>query len=145
ATDVLVDLTASLPASVATAAAGGAATPVALVARRDRGGMDLLTTVDSLEPGEAWRIARGMTSFTDEVAVLPADTALPEVARLPEIARDLTDPDAVPAVLERWAASRGLRAPIGVGIDGVISLDLREDGPHRLVGGNTGRRESALL
>jgi S-DNA-T family DNA segregation ATPase FtsK/SpoIIIE len=86
-----------------------------------------------------------MTTLTDEVALLPADTALPEQARLPELVGELDDPDSVDGVLIRWLARRGLRAPIGVGIDGVMTIDLRDDGPHALVAGTTGSGKSELL
>ncbi len=131
-TDVLVDLEASV------------------LALRGRGGLHPLSTVDSLSLGTAWRAARGMTGYTDEAAVLPADTALPEVVRLPELAPDLRDiehrdADQPAVVLERWAGRRGLRAQIGLGMDGTVTLDLRDDGPHGLVAGTTGSGKSELL
>jgi S-DNA-T family DNA segregation ATPase FtsK/SpoIIIE len=46
----------------------------------------------------------------------------------------------------RWAQWRGdLRASIGVGADGVVSFDLRAEGPHALVAGTTGSGKSELL
>jgi S-DNA-T family DNA segregation ATPase FtsK/SpoIIIE len=148
ATDVVIDLTRTVPASVAeaeAAAAGVATEAVAVVGRRDRAGVQRVTAVDVLPLADAWRAARAMTTCTDEVALLPADTALPERARLPELVGDLDDPDSVNGVLTRWLARRGLRAPIGVGIDGVMTIDLRDDGPHALVAGTTGSGKSELL
>ena len=86
-----------------------------------------------------------MTSYTDEAAVLPAETSLPDVIRLPELSGDLTDPDDVSAVLHRWRTRTGLRAQIGAGPDGVVTVDLRADGPHALVAGTTGSGKSELL
>jgi len=149
ATELIVDLTASVPSEVAVADATkpDAEPPraVAHMARRDRAGVQLITQVDQLSLGEAWRMARTMTSYIDDAAVLPADTALPDVVRLPDLAPDLDAMDSPAAVIERWQASRGLRAQLGAGVDGVVTLDLRDDGPHALVGGTTGSGKSELL
>ncbi|OLF12813.1 hypothetical protein BLA60_05965 [Actinophytocola xinjiangensis] len=148
-TDVLVDLTASVPATMVTSAMTrpGEQPPhaVATVAHRDRAGVALVTDLDTTDLGTAWKLARSLTDHTDEAAVLPADTAIPEMVRLPEITGDLTDPDDEEPVLERWRRSRGLRAQIGLGVDGPVTLDLREDGPHGLVAGTTGSGKSELL
>ncbi len=138
-TDQVVDLTSSLqPNSPARSAA--------CVGTRDRGGIRVLSGVDALELADAWRLARTMHPYTDESAVRPADTALPESVRLPDVATDLADPDDMAAIRQRWAARRtGLRAQLGAGIDGVVSLDLREDGPHGLIAGTTGSGKSELL
>lgn len=148
-TDVLIDLTASVPAKMITAGMTrpGESPPVAVaeIAHRDRAGVALVTALDKLELGTAWTIARSMTDYTDEAAVLPADTALPEMVRLPDVTGDIANPDDEAPVLERWQASRGLRAQIGMGVDGPVTLDLRDDGPHGLVAGTTGSGKSELL
>ena len=48
-------------------------------------------------------------------------------------------------MLRRWHQSSGLRAQIGRGVDGTVTVDLREDGPHGLVAGTTGSGKSELL
>ena len=65
--------------------------------------------------------------------------------RLPELSADFEDLDDVAAVIRRWQQSSGLRAQIGSGVDGVTTIDLREDGPHGLVAGTTGSGKSELL
>lgn len=147
ATDLLVDLTNSVPApnAAAEAATAGIETAAtAVLAGRDRASVDRLTSVDQVNLATAWQVARTMTNYTDEVALLPPETALPQAVRLPQVL-GLDDPDAAGEVLERWAARRGLRAPVGVGVDGVVTVDLREDGPHGLVAGTTGAGKSELL
>lgn len=115
------------------------------LARRDRTGANPLDTTDALSLGDAWRAARLVTGRVDEAALLPADSALPALVRLPEVVPDLADLDDVAAVIGRWGSSTGLRAQVGTGVDGVVTLDLREDGPHGLVAGTTGSGKSELL
>ncbi|MEO9325567.1 FtsK/SpoIIIE domain-containing protein [Nocardioides sp. C4-1] len=111
----------------------------------DRQGIAHIETPDAVSLDQAWRAARLMTAYVDEAAVLPPSTAIPAVVRLPELSADFEDLDDVTAVTRRWQASTGLRAQIGSGIDGVTTIDLREDGPHGLVAGTTGSGKSELL
>ncbi|WP_154792656.1 FtsK/SpoIIIE domain-containing protein [Occultella kanbiaonis] len=127
ATDLAVDLTSST------------------LQRAARGGVEELTRRDALDLTTAWRAARALSGYKDEAAVVAAESMLPQQVRLPGLTGDLADPDDVERLIERWAASTGLRAQLGTGADGVISIDLREDGPHGLVAGTTGAGKSELL
>lgn len=70
--------------------------------------------------------------------------AAPDSVRL----GDLTPVGSAAAVREQWersATTATLGAPIGRTDGGVLSLDLRDDGPHALVAGTTGAGKSELL
>lgn len=112
---------------------------------RDRGGVEELTSTESLGITDVWRAARALSGYRDEAAVLAAESMLPGQVRLPGLSGDLSDPDDVERLLERWATSTGLRAQLGTGGEGVVTIDLREDGPHGLVAGTTGAGKSELL
>ena len=82
---------------------------------------------------EDW--ARAMARWTDPGT---RNTALPDHVRLPRVlAGDREDPDP--------SGRRSLRAPLGVGAEGVVVVDLVADGPHALVAGTTGAGKSELL
>ena len=50
-------------------------------------------------------------------------------------------------VVRRWGEDhqRALSAPLGATGEGPLSVDLRADGPHALIGGTTGAGKSELL
>ncbi|HLS49362.1 MAG TPA: FtsK/SpoIIIE domain-containing protein [Actinomycetaceae bacterium] len=112
---------------------------------RDRGGVAELTRADQLDLATTWRAARSLSGYHDEAATVAAAALVPQQVRLPGLNPDLADADDVEAVLARWSAARGLRAQIGEGAEGVVTIDLREDGPHGLVAGTTGAGKSELL
>jgi S-DNA-T family DNA segregation ATPase FtsK/SpoIIIE len=74
----------------------------------------------------------------DDGNVLPAQVRLTELLGLEE-----PEPEQIAA---RWLARPASTvAPIGVGYDGVVSVDLAADGPHALIAGTTGSGKSELL
>jgi S-DNA-T family DNA segregation ATPase FtsK/SpoIIIE len=76
-----------------------------------------------------------------------------ELARAGDIPKrvgllDLLDllPPTAEDLERRWTDWQGdLRATVGVGADGVLSIDLRSEGPHALIAGTTGSGKSELL
>src|SRR5699024_1185445 len=110
-----------------------------------RGGQQQITEIDSLDLTSTWKAARALSTYKDEAAVAAAESLLPQQVRLPGLTGDLADPDDVDQLIERWASATGLRAQLGTGADGVVTIDLREDGPHGLVAGTTGAGKSELL
>ncbi len=115
------------------------------IKRAHRGGTQELTSLETLDLAQAWRAARAMSTQRDEAAVAAAESLLPHQVRLPGLSPDLIDPDDAAQISERWDAATGLRAQLGAGADGVVTIDLREDGPHGLVAGTTGAGKSELL
>ncbi|GAB3595638.1 FtsK/SpoIIIE domain-containing protein [Angustibacter peucedani] len=116
---------------------------------------------DVVEAETALATARAMSAVVDSGAPVDDDSDLPRAVSLlsltgPELA---TSPD---AVIERWGESRSiltgpfapqrlprqpgtLRAVVGQSSQGTLTVDLRADGPHALVGGTTGSGKSELL
>jgi S-DNA-T family DNA segregation ATPase FtsK/SpoIIIE len=107
-------------------------------------GVDPLRRVlaDHVSEALAERIARALAPVRI-VGTDAGDSTLPGSLRLLEIL-DL-DPPTTDAVRNKWRCAVGAGAPLGIGPEGVFSLDLRRDGPHGLVAGTTGSGKSELL
>ena len=90
----------------------------------------------------AQRCALDLARFEDPELKTPG-AALPSLVRLPPLI-DLEAPTAG-KILHAWETSRGVSTPVGVGENGVYSLDIVKDGPHGLVGGTTGSGKSEFL
>jgi len=98
----------------------------------DRSPVAIRPFVAEVAVAEDW--ARATARWTDPAAALPA---LPDRVRLPPLLTTCGEADRT--------GRRALRAPLGVGDDGVAGVDLVTDGPHALVAGTTGAGKSELL
>ena len=117
--------------------------------------------VEPLAADTAATLARSLSPVIDAGARVDDDSDLPRNISLLAVtgAEEASAPD---AVLERWAATNSLPLPpgeapklrrrehhlrsvIGVAAGRNLVLDLREHGPHALVGGTTGSGKSEFL
>ena len=92
----------------------------------------------ALVEAASWQIA-GLrdAAARDRAAEVPARVSLAESLEMP-----VPSPEVIAA---RWSTTTGLGAPLGMDAQGPHWLDLREDGPHALLGGTTGAGKSELL
>lgn len=100
--------------------------------------------VEQLRSDVADRVARALAPIRDASTASLA-TSIPRTAPLLDVLGvGLPTPQ---WVSEHWLTDRpyGLRFPVGMGVDGQLSLDLVEDGPHTLIGGTSGAGKSELL
>ncbi|WP_237234533.1 FtsK/SpoIIIE domain-containing protein [Rothia nasisuis] len=98
--------------------------------------------IAGLDLEEAELAARRLAHFDDPELVIPG-AALPRLVRAPELF-DLA-PATSDKVQKLWREQTGVSAPIGIGDDGQVVLDIVRDGPHGLVGGTTGSGKSEFL
>ncbi|HZV52293.1 MAG TPA: FtsK/SpoIIIE domain-containing protein [Candidatus Dormibacteraeota bacterium] len=125
-------------AVVEVAPAGGA-----LTVRRFDGAGDESGVADLVGAEYAAGVARALSGVEDPgsregAGAIPASVGLLECLGLL--------PDLEAALRRWWSAPPGdLMAPIGMGAGGVTTVDLREHGPHALVGGTSGAGKSELL
>ena len=101
-------------------------------------------TIDRIRADVAERAARSLAPVRDASSGSVA-TSIPRTAPLLDVL-GVGTPTAS-WITENWLRSSayGLAFPIGIGADGVVSLDLVEDGPHTLIGGTSGAGKSELL
>ncbi|HSP03077.1 MAG TPA: FtsK/SpoIIIE domain-containing protein, partial [Acidimicrobiales bacterium] len=105
---------------------------------------DQTVELGQVHPDVADRVARSLAAVRD-ASVATATTAIPRVVPLLSVLG--TDRPDAEWVLRRWRTDTGygLAHPVGLGPDGVFSLDLVADGPHALIGGTSGAGKSELL
>jgi S-DNA-T family DNA segregation ATPase FtsK/SpoIIIE len=100
-------------------------------------------SADAIEPDLAERVARELAPIQDAGELARAGDIPKRIALLDLLS--LLPPQ--PAEIEqRWTSWRGdLGVTIGVGAEGRVTIDLREEGPHALIAGTTGSGKSELL
>jgi DNA segregation ATPase FtsK/SpoIIIE, S-DNA-T family len=100
--------------------------------QRDRCSLELATTV-----------AYALAGIRDASARSGRTAELPNLVTLSDV---LGGPSTPTAMVERWAVrDNSLGGPIGYSEGGLFSVDLRQDGPHALLGGTTGAGKSEML
>lgn len=100
--------------------------------------------LDGAGPTAARTIARSLAPLRDASAG-SATTAIPRIVPLLDVVGlDRPDGDSIAA---RWSMPRpyGLEFAIGQAVEGPLTLDLVEQGPHSLIGGTSGAGKSELL
>ena len=105
---------------------------------------ELTGVPDIVDLDYAERVARSLSGIQAEGSG-GARAALPRAVGLIDCL-SLGDRDLREAIKQWWTASEpDLAAPIGASSHGVLSVDLRDDGPHALVGGTSGSGKSEFL
>jgi S-DNA-T family DNA segregation ATPase FtsK/SpoIIIE len=118
--------------------------------------------VDTLESDAAERVSRSMAPLVDAAARVQDESDLPATtALLPLLNPELAS--GAHRMLEYWRTAKSagtpvglsqrstprskadLRATVGSSPEGPFTLDLRQHGPHALVGGTTGAGKSEFL
>lgn len=100
--------------------------------------------IDLVSIDVASDLARQMARFEDPELPMP-NGDVPRMAKADDILGTGLSPEAIE---QRWTLSTrsdALNAPLGLGEQGVVSVDMVGDGPHALVGGTTGAGKSELL
>lgn len=132
--------------------------PSRAVAFRGREGIAVPIAPDLVDLQTAETVARRLAPVLDSGAKPDLANDLPARISLLTLSSP-TLAHSADAVLDRWRETRSLpevmgvrltkdntlRALVGVGPEGPIHLDLREQGPHALVGGTTGSGKSEFL
>lgn len=116
--------------------------------------------LETVSPQEAMAVGRGMAMLRDASTLADQSSSLPaSVGFISATGLDLREP--TQAVVQRWRETGSLplesgssahpiregslRGFVGVWAEGSLSLDLRTNGPHALVGGTTGAGKSEFL
>ena len=146
------------PSTLASTAAGG---PAAFVGYVHEGLAVEPVLVDAVGAVDAAYVARRLAPVVDSGVAVDDDSDLPRAVSFLALSGTEIASQA-DAQIERWVESRSiltgpyapaqphrkpgnLRAIVGQSSQGALTIDLRSDGPHALVGGTTGAGKSELL
>ncbi|MGE2716265.1 FtsK/SpoIIIE domain-containing protein [Mycolicibacterium litorale] len=135
----------SLPAACRTFVLVESESSGATVGEVRHGRHDFPVACESIDVADARQIALLLAPVVDVGAATDDATDLPRAVSYPALAgtRIATEPQ---AIASRWIADEsGLRALVGSTGSQQFHLDLREHGPHALVGGTTGAGKSEFL
>lgn len=98
--------------------------------------------VEGLDIDLAAELSRKLAPLID-VGHSEAESVLPTSLTLLDVLG--ADKLSTEAIKHKWATPSGLAGVIGATRTGLLALDLREHGPHALLGGTTGAGKSELL
>jgi DNA segregation ATPase FtsK/SpoIIIE, S-DNA-T family len=106
---------------------------------------ELVGIPDLVDVDYADRVARSLSGI-EPVGAQAAANPLPGAVPLIECLGRRPGEELEAAIRRWWSAEQGdLAAPVGVATAGVLAVDLREQGPHALVGGTSGSGKSEFL
>ena len=123
----------------------------------DAGSSLIDLSTDGLSAADAEALARSMSPLVDAGALGDRQSELPRAASFFEHTGGRAMIESIDGVAERWREGGSLmvsgqprkpgtlRALVGRGVGAPFHLDLREQGPHALVGGTTGSGKSEFL
>lgn len=104
--------------------------------------------IELVSDEQAEFLARALCPLVDVSTPEGSDADLPATVGLVDLLDGLEVVSSTEPTAARWLESRqgrSLRAPVGVDGAGTLTLDLRLDGPHGLIGGTTGAGKSEFL
>ena len=103
-------------------------------------------SIETLDESAAADLARRLSPIEDVSARFTQTSAIPDMVSLVDLLGGPAILESTEPLLRRWTGRpKHLEAPVGRTADGILTLDIRRDGPHALVGGTTGSGKSEFL
>ncbi|MFD9946298.1 FtsK/SpoIIIE domain-containing protein [Nonomuraea sp. NPDC059023] len=100
--------------------------------------------LDRLTTDDADRLGHALAPIRVLGARWGAQADLPDSVRLLDLLGLGADPSAE-AIERGWTAGRGSEVTLGTNAEGMVTVDLKRDGPHMLIAGTSGAGKSELL